>query len=496
MIHAGTGLIRYWRRSSYPPWILRAGAVLAFGPCLFRIVGGWLGVSFSVSPGQLFVLGVAGISILWLGTRGKVIYVSPVAFSMLFLISYPLRVIRIEMNPSLWNFGNDLGVGRFPFTSDAYWAFVGIAVLGISGLATGQFIMRRRLGRLHIIPIMKAKRNQINLQYYGWLWFGISSAIIVLSKVLGIGSLGLTPVVLPLHLTGLLYFLRILILPLLGMYLFGVALETNRRLQASTLVLMALFLGVVSFPITLSKVSILHALLPYVAYLYICANYSPLGRKLRRSILIITILLLPLIVFGAQAARDVAYSTGHLASANEIAEGFRSSTRSSSVIELAENSYGLIVDRLIGGGELMGVLASPSYSHGLALRVMLGQGTNPDLGFGYVFEDVYGVMVTEGGGVYRGKGLGLFGLLYLSHDPFFLFLLALMLGGLMLWVEDLFLRKTNAGMAAAVGFMVSLVIWEGVFDNLYYYPVFLGGILILARFLSDHKHQYRGINTK
>jgi predicted membrane protein len=71
-----------------------------------------------------------------------------------------------------------------------------------------------------------------------------------------------------------------------------------------------------------------------------------------------------------------------------------------------------------------------------------------------------------------------------------------MLGGLMLWVEDLFLRKTNAGMAAAVGFMVSLVMWEGVFDNLYYYPVFLGGILIVARVLSAHKRHYRGINAE
>lgn len=474
----------YWRRFKNPPWILRIGAILAFGPCLFRIVGGWRGLSFFVTPDQIFVLGFAGMCSLWLATRGKVTYVSPVLFSMLFLVSYPLRVIRVEMNPRSFYFGSDFSVGRFTFTNNAYWTFVGIAVLGLFGLTVGQIIMRSWLSRRRTIPKIRVKQNQVNLRFYGWLWFGISSAILILSKALGIGSLGLTPVVLPLHLTGFFYFSRILILPLLGMYLFGVALETNQRRQARILVLMALSLGVLSFPITLSKASVLYSLLPYVVYLYICAHYYPLSRQMLRSIIISTILLLPLIVFGAQAARNVAYSTGRLASGREILEGFSSNIGSHSAIELAKNSYGLMIDRLIGGCELMGVLAGPSYSHELVLRVLLGQGTNPDLGYGKIFEDVYGVILTEGGGTYRGKGMGLFGHLYLSHDPFFLVLIALILGGLIIWVEDLFLRKINAAISAGVGFMIGLAIWEGVFDNLYHYPIFLAGILIAARLFS------------
>lgn len=451
---------------------------------MFRIIAEWYGLSFKVSPFQLFILGVAGLGALWLGTRGKITYVSPVVFAMLFLISYVLRIIRIEMNPRSQMFGTDLSIGRFPLTSEAYWKLVGISVLGLFSLALGQFIMRSWLSRRHLIQKYCVKRIQINLNYYGWLWLGISSTIVILSKILGIGSLGLSPVVLPFHLTGLFYFTRIIIMPLFGIYLFGIAVETSQRSKARMIVLMALFLSVLSFPITLSKASALQALLPYVAYLYICAKHYPFSRKMLKTILIASVLLVPIIVFGAQAARNVAYSRARLASLGEIAEGVKSNVGSKSVIELAEDSYGLIVDRIIGANEIMGVISGPTYSHELVLRVLLGQGTNPDLKFGFVFEEVYGVVVSEGGGVYRGKGMGLFGLLYLSHDPFFLFLIALIMGGLMLWVEDLFFRNMNAAIAAGVGFLVSLLIWEGVFDNLYHYPVFLGGIIIVAKLLS------------
>jgi hypothetical protein len=457
------------------------GAVLAFGPCLFRIVGEWQGWSFFVEPIQLFVLGVVGIGALWLGTRGKNIYVSPILFVILFLVSYPLRVISVEINPLVWSFG---GVGQFPFTSDAYWTFVGIAVLGISGLTAGQFVVRLWLNHRRVILNMKVHSIRKDLPFAGWLWFCISIVMLILSGAIGIGSVGLTPVALPFRMTGLLYFLRALVLPLVGMYLFGVAVETNQRRQARMLLLMALLLGVLSFPITLSKAALLNALLPYAVYLSIYAYYHPLSRQLRRSILVAIILLLPVMVFGVLAARDVAYSTGRLAGASEIVEGFYSEVGSQSVYELAAILNSLILDRVTGGSELMGVVAAPLYSSELVLRCVLGQGTNPDLGFRYIFDDIYNVTLTEEGGVYQGKALGLFGLLYLSHNPFLLLLLALILGGLALWVEDLFLRETNAALAAGVGFMVSMAMWESVFDILLYYPVFLGSILIISRILS------------
>ena len=460
------------------------GAVLAFAPCLVRIVGGWLGVPFSVESIQLFVLGVAGYGALWLGMRDSAPRLSSVAFPFLFLFSYTVRAITLDVDSQMQAVGEtSLSFGRFSFTPSAYWDFTIIAVVGLSGLTAGQLVVRQWLRRR---PADQAHRLHVSsgdLPVIVWLWFGLSVMVLVLSGVLGVGSSGLVHAELPFKITGLLHFSRTLILPLMGMYLFGAAVEAGRHRQAYLLLFLALLIGIASFPISLSKASVLYAVLPYIAYLSIASYHYRFSRKLFRLGVVALVLTVPVTVITVQAVRDLAYSSGHLPKPSEVIEEVKATVSLEAIGKLVVQLRYLVIDRIIGGGELMGVMAGSPYSSSLVAQIVLGQGTDPALGVGDIYYDLYGLSPSTVEGVYNGKAFGLFGLLYLTHKLYIVFVLTLVLGGLTLWIEHVFLLNMNAAVAVFVGFMLSIAIWEGGFDTLKFYPVLLGGTLVASKIL-------------
>ncbi len=475
------------RYQTYAPWILPVGVVLAFAPWLIRVLGPYWGLAFHVSPLQLLILGSTGLGALWLGLRGRVAYVSMVAFPILFLVGYPLRIISIEMNSSVDTLGDvSLYIGRFSFTNEAYWEFTMVAALGLIGLAFGQVLVRAWCRSKELPRTGKVSWSSTKMfSAVGW-WFGMSVGAVLLSAVLGVGSSGLEHSALPFRITGLLFFSRTLALPLVGMYLFGVAVEHNMRRQAYAILLLSVIIGVASFPVTLSKASLLYAVLPYLAYLSICSYHSRLSKRMVRSGVVAVVLLLPVAVLSVQAARDFAYSKGRLGSPKEIVEEFSANFGSVSATDSVVALRDLVLDRILGSSELMGVIAGHPYRRGLIFEVLRGNGTIETVRLSDVFYDLFGLSPSTVDGVYNGKAFGLFGLLYLSHELFLVFLLALVLGGLVLWVENIFLRNINAGAAALVSFMISMAVWEGGFDTLRLYPVVLGGILV-ACWISSTK---------
>jgi len=404
------------------------------------------------------------------------------------LVGYPLRVISIETNASLDAYGNlSLFIGRFSFTNEAYWEFTMVSVLGLLGLTSGQLLMRALCRSKKRAETGKIGWSQAKLSSaIGW-WFGVSIGVVLLSAVLGVGSNGLEHTALPFRLTGLLVFSRTLALPLAGMYLFGVAVEGHMRRPTYIILLLSLLIGVASFPVTLSKAALLYAMLPYVAYLSIYAYGGRLSKIMIRWGVLAIVVLLPLAVLGVQAARDFAYSNGRLGSSKEIVEEFSSNLGSAPAAESVVAMRDLVLDRILGSSELMGVVAGRPYSRRLIFEVLRGNGTNEDVGVNEVFYDLFGLKPSTVSGVYNGKAFGLFGLLYLSHEPILVFCLALLLGGLVLWTENLFLKNLNAGASTLVGFMICIAIWEGGFDTLRPYPTILGGIIVGCWILPRHR---------
>jgi hypothetical protein len=472
----------------HAPWLLGLGVILAFVPMLVCAMGPYWGITFHVTVFQLGILGVAGLGALWLSLHGRVVYLSTVAFPILFLIGYPLRIISIETNTSLDPLVDvSLFIGRFTFTKEAYWEFIKVALVGLFGLTLGQVVVLAFFCRKSSVGTKSAVLVSNKLTTTIWWWFGLSIGVLLLSKVLGVGTNGLEPAALPFRIAGLLFFCRTLALPLVGMYLFGVAVENNMRRKTYAILKMTVIIGVASFPVTLSKAALLYSMLPYLAYLFIYSYQSRLSKKMVHWGAVAVILLLPVMVLSVQAARDLAYSQGKLANAQEIIDEVSTSFGSASVSETTIAMRNLVLDRILGASELMGVVAGRPYSRRLIFEVLRGNGTNEDVGVSDVFYDLFGLMPATVNGVYNGKAFGLFGLLYLSHESILVFCLALFLGGLVLWIEDLFLRRMNAGASALVGFMICMAVWEGGFDTLRLYPPILGGGLLVCWILSGYR---------
>jgi hypothetical protein len=482
----GSGSFLHDRPRVCARWILHTGVVLAFAPLLIRVAGPCFGFNFHVTCLQLLILGISGLGALWLGLRRRVVHVSEVAFPVLFLVGYPVRVISTETNPG-FDFVDDvsLAIGRFSFTNAAYWEFTAIAVLGLAGLVVGQILIRTWCCRKKSAKTEEDLLGNTTLSLAVWWWFWLSVGNVFISAFLGVGSNGLVHAALPFRLTGLLFYTRTLIFPMAGMYLFGVAVEHNRRRQAHTILLLSILIGAASFPVTLSKASLLYA----VAYLSIYAYHHRLSRKMVHWGIVSVVVLLPVTVLSVQVARNIAYSSGHLGSPKEIIEEFGTNFDSVTVTDSAASMRDLVLDRIVGAGELMAVTAGQSYSRKQIAQVLCGEGTKEDVGLGEIYYELYGLKPSTVDGVYNGKVLGLFGLLYLSHEPLLVFIVSMFLGALVLSIEDLFHKKLNAAAAAFLGFMISLAVWEGGFDTLRLYPFQLLAILVAWHIIRSSKRR-------
>lgn len=479
----------------YPRSLLYLGLVMAVLPVLILGVGSLLDLIYShILFLQILILATVGLVSLWIALRGDTVYYSPFILSLFYLISYPMRVLDIELNLDQW-LGLAGGVyysevGAFQFTVDAYWEFVLLASVGMAGVVIGQLLVRfwLRPGKTTSSPPTLTTGPQ--LAKWVWLWFAATLALTLINMRLGIGALTIVPVALPFRLTGILNMTRSALLPLVGLWLFGLALQQENRRAAVRILVMNVLLGSISIPATLSKAAIFFPLIPYVLCMFVDMRKSPLTRGLMRWTVVLILVLAPLSVIGVNWLREYTVYSGALPSFSELADwGVKPGD-----LFVWENPlrhlYRHTVLRVTGGSEAMAVLASPPVDLASLLAWIINPPGARTLDWG-VIQDVWGIDVVTGRILPMGKAFGLFGFWYLSHNMIVLFAASTIYAALVLLVESIFRRVGNAGLAAGIGFTLSSLIWEFTADIMSLYPYILVVLFLILRMLSQSTRRSR-----
>jgi hypothetical protein len=452
----------------YPKFLSYIGLGMAMLPVLILGLGKALGI---ISPrilfAQIMILSVAGLVALRISLRGGILYYSPFLLAFLYMIGYPLCILDIELDP-----GSSLStyrIGGFPFTAEAYWKFVLVACIGIAGVVIGQILMRSWLNSVKLGSPLSRPITKSQLATWIWIWFMATLVFGFIALRFQIGALTLTPIALPFKLGGLIAITRPFVPPLVGLWLFGLALKQNNRRAVGQILVMNVIIGGVSVMASLGKGALFMPLVPYALYLWIVASKSTLARSVWKWVLVALLVLAPISIISASWFRLYTSAFGVRPSLTELSQGpytVEDTLAGESIFQmLLQHSF----RRLTGGREAMAVVSGPPMDSpltqlSLALTLPGWQEIQSRTIYDvYRFNDYD----SRAGGVgpVTGKAYGLFGFGYLTHNWLILFLTTAFASATVLLIERIFWRYGNAALGAGVSFTSCMIIWEFASDQ-------------------------------
>jgi hypothetical protein len=468
-------------KPQYPRSIPYIGFGMAVLPLLVLSFGEALGI---ISPTILFaqtlILSVIGLVALRIALRGGIFHYSPFLLVLLFLLSYPLRILDLELDPAS---RIRYITGSFPFTADAHWELVFVASVGMvgmmSGIASGQFLLRSWLSKGRLIPFQMRQTNNNQVDVWIWIWFVVALGANLLAQIFGIGALTLYPVELPFKLTGFLTVIRPYLFPLVGLWLFGLALQHKNRGAVIRLLVMNGVLGILSIVTTLSKGAAFWPFVPYALCLWMIKGRSFLSRSVLRWTIVIIIVAAPVSIIGASWFRLYTLQTGVRPSLTELVNGGFGIGDVLGESSLVETLYTHTFRRELGASEAMAVVSGQPLDLLSQLSLAVSAPGWPDIQ-SRAISNVFGfndwASRAGGFGPVTGKGYGLFGFWYLSHSLVILFLGSFFSALLVLLIEGIIRRFGNAGLSAGVCFTLTDLIWSYASDII---PWFLLNIAIM-----------------
>lgn len=411
--------------------------------------------------------------------------VTGLILAFFFAVAFPLRYAHVSSNLEAYRFGGFASIGEFDFTQDDFGRLTLVALIGTAGLALGVAIgavSSRKLGW---------SKNQVckiglnwNLNELILLWVGISVAVSFVCMKLEISQSGISPVALPLKLTGILNHLRSFVLPLAGWLLFGIACQRKQFLAASGIFISAAIIGVFSIYVTLSKAAILYAVLPYLVYIFFRQLHTAFGKRLLLAAGLLLSLILPVSFFGAMVLREEA-QTRAVADRRQVFEEYLAAhgVETRNEIDRLLATIGSVFARVTGGSEVMAIVASPPQPRSVLQTIVLGRGSSIESGVPEAFRDVFNVQVGVHDGLYSGKAFGLYGTLFLSHNYIILFMGTTLLAAILFLVERFLAVTMGDATSVSAAFWYTLGIWESGFDIIW--PQLALGIviaLVVSRF--------------
>ncbi len=374
-------------------------------------------------------------------------------FVLYYALGYALYLYVMHSTIDQYTVGGWMAIGNFDFSEDQILSLTLASAALMSGLYIGYKIYILFSGSIRN-PIIRNVflREDVLVAKYVVNWTIISAIIIITMLALGIGRTGLQDsTILPFGLKGFLFYARIILIPLIGIYLLELTscLYSKKLFHRMLLIipLISLSIGILFF----SRSEIVFFMAPVLAYLFLHDN--PSIRKESRSFLFKTLLI---IVFGTQLV--------------QIGRNFYFDDSSTEVnlsdITTAINSYGITnaIDNLIvlltvrqGGARDMAVALNSSYDSTVYIWNFFWQ--IDEEGFMY---DVWGFVpeAIEQEGKSYGTGFNGFGWYGFGGNIVIIFLLSIITGWLATWVESLFVKRNLKSAQYFIAFYFTLTLWN------------------------------------
>lgn len=366
-------------------------------------------------------------------------------------LGYPLYFAVLYNTFERYNFGGWLAIGNFEFTLSKINGVVYSSFLIIVGIFFGIYFVINYKSRNYIAVKNNVDFIELNKVVNYWFYFGI--LLIFLMYILGIGRTGLEDkIVLPFGLKAFLYYLRIISIPMFGMFFLQIAYdEKNVKLLKGFFVKLL----IISFLISLSSFSRSDIVLTLVpASLFLFKYHDIEFKMLLKKYFIFTFILIIVTSQVVQVIRNFAYSS----------EGLES-VSFSEIASLADIfSFNDVIDNLLslltirqGGARDIGVVLNSQYNNIKYISDYFFQ-INEEA---YMF-DVWNFTPEEF--LVEGKtfGTGFNGLSWYAFGGNYLaiFFLSLSTGLFIGLIERLFLSNNLISLQIWVSFFLALLFWN------------------------------------
>jgi hypothetical protein len=284
------------------------------------------------------------------------------------------------------------------------------------------------------------------------LWFVSAFCVLIIMSLLGVARTGLKDATsLPFGLRGLLFYLRNLSLPSVGVYLFVTAVDSgSTQLVRKAGLYLALF-TLTSSLLFFSRSDVVLILVPSGLYLFGSKNESikRLGRFLFLTAIAIGLLILQLV----QVLRNLFYGSGGSIDASQIVGDLISSDFN----ELSALLLELFTYRQ-GGARDMSVVLDSTYNNVAYVWNYFWQINEQYFSTDvWGFDDTYGL--ASGDNTF---GAGFLGMSWFAFGSNFLVitLMSFMTGFFCAWVEDFFVRRKQPGLQIYFSFYLTFAIWN------------------------------------
>lgn len=448
-------------------WHLYLG-IAAVAVSLVALSNVFFWVPLRITAVQVGVLLALGGLALRNGMRMRWAYYSPLILAVLYIVGYPMRVADMELAPQRWT---PLDYGNFAFTHEAYWSFVMVVTIGMCGLMAGQYLAsargsKKRVVRFHVIPI----------RFTLWIciWAALMLANTIINMRYSIGTLTTYPVALSFHITGLLNVNRTYVLPLIGLWLFGLALERGKIKPATTLLVINFAFGMLGIIATLSKVAVIGTLAPYILCMAMNNRKFAIAPILLRKVLLGLVIIAPVSIIAANVLRYYSLLNGEVRGISEVVSNTDiSAARAENpvVFELYHSTF----LRILGGNELMALMEVEK----IPLHSLIPIATNENKdGMGDIVYQGFNINITTMPG--QGRATGLFGFWCLTGSLWVLFGVTALCGAAMIGAERIIGPFGNSGLSAGVGFLIAMPFWEFTPDMI---PLLAVALFVVYMFL-------------
>jgi hypothetical protein len=371
--------------------------------------------------------------------------------SVFYSLGYPLYFAVLYSTFDKYNYGGWLAVGNFEFLYSKINAVVYSSILIITGLFLGIYFI------ILFSPFnRKIEKYNVNLTVLNKsvnYWFYIGLLLILLMYILGIGRTGLEDkIVLPFGLKAFLYYLRIISLPMIGMFFLQVAYDLSNvellRKYFFKLLVISLLISLSSF----SRSDIVLTLVPASIFLFKYPD-SRFKGSLKKYFLF-SILLIVITSQLVQLIRNFAYSSDGLESVSfsEIIGLFDMF----SFNDVLDNLLSLLTIRQ-GGARDIGVVLNSQYNNIKYIGDYFFQINEEAFMF-----DVWNFMPDEF--LVEGKtfGTGFNGLSWYAFGGNYLliFSLSLITGMFIGFIERIFIINRFISIQIWISFFLALLFWN------------------------------------
>jgi len=395
--------------------------------------------------------------------------IAPILFVLCFFVGYPLKIVYGQLSPRLFSM---LSTGLyFARKSPRLDTEIMLAALaGLAGVALAVkialFIRAERLRKGLDRPARRSASGKLPDRQLLTLLIWVLPVFIALLYAFmwryHIGQTGVRAVVLPYRLSGIAVQIRSVFIPMAEVYLFWQVLKLRSRGLIWAMIIIIVLEATLCGFLSMSRAAVVARVIVFAVLSAKIYKELPAATLVKTIVGGTLMLLLHVFIIVPSITTFRVYSWGGHSVGSSVQAALSESLRPSNY----QHRLNFVFGRMLGVEDLMGVAAYQDKNFSLMYKAL-----TTGHGLRFVNYNMFGLRQFSGrqigGKTFQGRGMSVFGYLYLSGSS-----LIVMLGSLivclLVCLAEMYLDRT-AVFAAAVWVTVCVPsIWEGVFRSLFY----------------------------